>query len=188
MLSDETRDDPIINPKDRFKIECLNSIEDRFNQLNEHCDAFQFLYDIANIKKDFSKESLRENFLNFQKILGPDTSADIDGMELLDELLALSKLIEPKTSSLKILEFMLRNNNFTPNVSIALRILLTQPVSVASRECSFLKLKLVKDYLRSTTSQSRLTGFFLISIESDMARKLDFTELLKGLHLKRVKK
>ncbi|XP_065642688.1 uncharacterized protein LOC136074310 [Hydra vulgaris] len=188
MLSYETRDDPIINPKDRFKIECfncildiaINSIEERFNQLNEHCDAFQFLYDIANIKKDFSKKSLREKCLNLQKILGTDTSADIDGMELLDELLTLSELIEPKTSPLKVLEFILRNNNFAPNVSITLRILLTQPVSVASGERSFSRLKLVKDYLKSSMSQNRLTGLSLISIESDMAKKLYFTELLKA--------
>ncbi|XP_065672213.1 uncharacterized protein LOC136090037 [Hydra vulgaris] len=65
MLSYETQDDPIINPKDRFKIECfncildsaINSIEERFNQLNEYWDAFQLLYDITNIKKDFSKKS-----------------------------------------------------------------------------------------------------------------------------------
>ncbi|XP_065675709.1 uncharacterized protein LOC136091917 [Hydra vulgaris] len=146
MLPYETRYNRIINPKDRFKIECfncildsaINSIEERFNQLNEHSDAFQFL---------------------------TDTSADIDSMELLDELLALSELIEPKTSPLKVLEFILRNNNFTPNVSIALQILLTQPVSVASGEHSFSKLKLIKDYLRSTMSQNRLTGFSLISIK-----------------------
>ncbi|XP_065667807.1 zinc finger MYM-type protein 1-like [Hydra vulgaris] len=155
MLSYENRDVPIINPKDRFKIECfncildsaINSIEERFNQLNKYCDAFQFL---------------------------TDTSVDIDSMELLDELLALSELIEPKTSPLKVLEFILRNNNFTPNVSIALRILLTQPVSVASGERSFSKLKLIKDYLKSTISQNRLTGLSLISIESDMAKKIRF--------------
>mgnify|MGYP003530496588 CR=1 FL=1 len=196
MCSSETRDDPIINPKDRFKIECfncildsaINSIEERFNQLNEHCDAFEFLYDIANIKKDFSKESLREKCLNLQKILSTDTSADIDGVELLDELLALSELIEPKTSPIKVLQFILRNNNFTPNVSIALRILLTQPVSVASGERSFSKLKLIKDYLRSTMSQNRLTGLSLISIESDIAKKLDFTELLKAFASEKCRK
>ncbi|XP_065659594.1 uncharacterized protein LOC136083779 [Hydra vulgaris] len=149
MLSYETRDDPIINPKDRFKIECfncildsaINSIEEKFNQLNEHCDSFQFLYNIANIKKSFSKENLKEKCLNLPKILSTDTSADIDGTELLDELLALSELIEPKTSPLKVLELILGNNNFTPNVSIALRILLTQPVSIASGERSFSKLR-----------------------------------------------
>ncbi|XP_065658618.1 zinc finger MYM-type protein 1-like [Hydra vulgaris] len=136
----------------------INWIEERFNQLYENCDVFQFLYDFANIKKDFSKESHREKY----------------------ELLALSELIEPKTSPLKVLEFILRNNNFTPNISIALRILLTQPVSVASAERSFSKLKLIKDYLRSIMSQNRLTGLSLISIESDMAKKLDFTELMKA--------
>ncbi|XP_065642454.1 uncharacterized protein LOC136074081 [Hydra vulgaris] len=182
MLSYEIRVDPIINPKNRFKIDCINcildsainSIEERFNQLNEHCDAFQFLYNIANSKKDFSKESLGEKCLNLQKKLSTDTSADIDGIYLFDEMLALSELFEPKSSSLKVYF------NFTQNVYIALRILLTQPVSVASGKRRFSKLKLIKDYLRSTMSQIRLTVLSLISIENDMAKKLDFPELLKA--------
>jgi hypothetical protein len=40
-----------------------------------------------------------------------------------------------------------------PNVSIAYRILFTMPVTVASAERSFSKLKLLKNYLRSTVTQ-----------------------------------
>ena len=40
-----------------------------------------------------------------------------------------------------------------PNVSVAYRILLTVPVTVALAKRSFSKLKLLKNYLRSTMSQ-----------------------------------
>ncbi|XP_050919588.1 uncharacterized protein LOC127137146 [Lathyrus oleraceus] len=48
------------------------------------------------------------------------------------------------------------------------RILLTIPVTVASAERSFSKLKLLKTYLRSTMSQERLNGLALIAIENDI--------------------
>jgi len=43
-----------------------------------------------------------------------------------------------------------------PNVEIALRIFLTPPVTVASCERSFSKLKLINNYLRSSMAQERL--------------------------------
>ncbi|KAG6923679.1 hypothetical protein G0U57_019881, partial [Chelydra serpentina] len=79
-------------------------------------------------------------------------AADIDGVELYDELIALSELISPKTSPLKVLEFIARNDFFTPNTAIALCILLTLPVSVASGERSFSKRKLL-NYFRSIVCQ-----------------------------------
>ncbi len=45
-----------------------------------------------------------------------------------------------------------------PNMWVALRIAVTFPVSVASAERSFSKLKLIKTYLRSTMTQHCLNG------------------------------
>lgn len=47
---------------------------------------------------------------------------------------------------------------------VALRFAATLPVTVASAERSFRKLKLSKTYRRSTISQERLNGFVLMSI------------------------
>jgi len=55
-------------------------------------------------------------------------------------------------------------DDLAPNVSIALRILLNLPVTVASEERSFSKLKLIKTYLRSTMANDRLSGLAIIAI------------------------
>ena len=66
-----------------------------------------------------------------------------------------------------------------PNTTIAYRILLTIPVTVASAERSFSKLKLIKTYLRSTISQERLNGLAMISIEQDMLKTIDYKDLIE---------
>jgi hAT family dimerisation domain. len=65
------------------------------------------------------------------------------------------------------------------NVWIALRVLSTIPVTVGSGERSFSKLKLIKTYLRSTISQSRLTNLETLSIENEIAENIDFDNLIK---------
>lgn len=58
-------------------------------------------------------------------------------------------------------------------ISTALRIYLTLPVTVAEGERSFSKLKLIKNYLRSTMTQDRLTNLAIISIESKIDIKIN---------------
>ena len=65
------------------------------------------------------------------------------------------------------------------NVTIALRILLTLPVTVASGERSFSKLKIIKNYLRSTMTQDRLVWLSTISIEKEILDNIDITSIIK---------
>lgn len=65
-----------------------------------------------------------------------------------------------------------------PNLSIALRLLLTLPVTVASGERSFSKLKMIKTYLRSTMSQDRLPALAVLSIEQEVRKSLDMELLI----------
>jgi len=55
-----------------------------------------------------------------------------------------------------------------PNIYIALTIILTLPVSSASPERAFSKLKLIKNRLRSTLSEDKLEGLILITCERDV--------------------
>uniref|UniRef100_I1R7Y3 HAT C-terminal dimerisation domain-containing protein n=1 Tax=Oryza glaberrima TaxID=4538 RepID=I1R7Y3_ORYGL len=68
--------------------------------------------------------------------------------------------------------------DFYKNVSVAYRILLTVHVTVASAERSFSKLKLLKNYLRSTKSQERLNGLTMCLIEKDILDTIDLNTVL----------
>jgi len=64
------------------------------------------------------------------------------------------------------------------NVCIAIRIFLTMPVTIASAERSFSKLKLVNNYLRSKMKQDRLSSLAIMSIEYDTAKSIDYSDII----------
>lgn len=65
-----------------------------------------------------------------------------------------------------------------PNIEISLRILLSMPVTMASCECIFSKLKLIKNNLRSRTGHSRLSSLAILSIEYETAASLCFNDVI----------
>ena len=65
-----------------------------------------------------------------------------------------------------------------PNVLIAMRIYLSLMSSNCTGERSFSKLKRIKDDLRSTMGQERLTHLSLMSIEHGVLTNLDFDDLV----------
>ena len=75
-----------------------------------------------------------------------------------------------------------------PNTWVVYRILLTIPITVASAERSFSKLKLIKSYLRSTMSQERLNGLAMLSIEKAMVDDLDYTSLISDFASKNARR
>ena len=74
-----------------------------------------------------------------------------------------------------------------PNTCITYKILLTILVIVASAERSFLKLKLIKSYLRSIISQKRLSELAILSIENEMLEKLKYKNLISQLPFQKAK-
>ncbi|XP_074352353.1 uncharacterized protein LOC141691518 [Apium graveolens] len=64
-------------------------------------------------------------------------------------------------------------------VKLFSEIILTIPVTVVTAERSFSKLKLIKNYLRSTMSQERLNGLAMLSVEKQMLAKLDIGDLIR---------
>ena len=65
-----------------------------------------------------------------------------------------------------------------PNVTVMLRIYLCLMVSNCSGERSFSKLKLIKSEHRTRMGQERLNWLSLMSIESDILRQIDFSDII----------
>ena len=51
--------------------------------------------------------------------------------------------------------------------------------TIATAERSFSKLKLIKNFLRSSMSQKRLSGLALLSIENEQVKSLDFRKVIQ---------
>ncbi|XP_022904574.2 zinc finger MYM-type protein 1-like [Onthophagus taurus] len=177
----------IQDPKQNYKISfcymiidnAVNAIQDRFNQMQEYCALFGFLYDIFNLK-DKNEADILMQCKKFESALTHNSCKDIDGEDLCWELQSVSRTLPKVMGPSEVLLFILRHDlqNSVPNIYVALRILLTLPVSVASAERSFSRLKLIKTYLRSTMTEERLVGLATISIEQELAYNLDLCELI----------
>lgn len=167
----------------------LNSLEQRYEQLVNHNDYFDFLYNLKKIG-EYDQETLKEKCQILGTYLTDKDDKDIVCIELFNELISfkdlfLSKLLKSSEANdfatpLSTLKYIYENNleSLYVNLCIALRISLTQPVSVASGERSFSRLKLLKTYLRLKISQDRLVGLALISIESDVCDQLDIQMII----------
>lgn len=121
---------------------------------------------------------MHECCVKLQDVLKHNNKFDIVADDLFSELQILQMCLPKRINSIiEVLEFV-KSLDYFPNVSIAYRILLTLPVTVASTERSFSKLKLIKTYLRSTMSQERLNGLAILSIESEILEKLNLEDFI----------
>ena len=64
------------------------------------------------------------------------------------------------------------------NIEILLRLYLCMFVTNCTGERSFSKLKLVKNYVRNSMGQERLTSLTLLSIENEKLKQFDFTNVI----------
>ncbi|XP_073037558.1 uncharacterized protein [Primulina eburnea] len=156
----------------------ISSLKTRFEQFQKYEETFGFLFNLNKLK-DADDESLNNSCAALEDFLKHEDDSDINALELFSELQLLRKALPDWiTKPLEVLEYVKNLHHGFPNAWIAYRILLTIPVTVASAERSFSKLKLIKNYLRSTMSQDRLNGLAILSIEKKMVAKFDYDNLV----------
>ncbi|XP_047312462.1 zinc finger MYM-type protein 1-like [Impatiens glandulifera] len=183
--------------EDKFRItyflriidQTLTSLRDWFEQLERFEELFGFLF---NGKfKSVSEEQLRQDCTKLENFLKHNQQMDIDGDALFKELINLKTILPAEVKrSIDILNFTRSfwEAGCFQNVGIVYRILLTIPVTVASVERSFSKLKLIKTYLRSTMSQERLNGLAMISIEKECLEQLEYDDLIENFASKNARR
>ena len=128
----------------------------------------------SNALRSFDNDNLKSCCCHLESSLRRERQSDIDANDLYMELGFLQDFIpQENMDPVGILDF-LKQHDYFPNATIAYRVLLTIPVTVASAERSFSKLKLLESYLRSTMKQEILNALAIIALECDMLEKIDY--------------
>lgn len=157
----------------------LTQLQWRFETMSCVSSDFEFLSGVS--LSVLSVEELKKCAADLAQKYG-----DLDAVEFMSEIESFKFQANSLLGSLKnsnpieILQLIHTYSlmDIYPNIEIALRIFLTIPVTVASCERSFSKLKLVKNYLRSTMGQERLTSLSIVSIENDLANSLNYDNII----------
>ena len=149
QFGNEAPDEHFSNAQKRLEVEFFNrgvdsaltSLQERFETLSQVRDTFGLLLDFQKVH-GISKDDLRKHCLDVEKALIDKGKADVDGLEMMQEMINLPQL-PSKMTAMEMLTFLHDSNlqEVYPNLWITLRISLTLPVTVASAERSFSKLK-----------------------------------------------
>jgi len=188
MVSEKAEDEGhLLTHESSFSKDCcsvydsiLSQMKSRFEKLNEISSNFNFLS--GSSLKLLTSEQLRTRAMNLANIY----PHDLDKTEFASEIASFkyqanSLLSDLATASEKELLQLIHRyclQDAYPNCEIALRIFLTIPVTEASCERSFSKLKIIKNYLRSSIGQERLSGLAIISIENGITETLSYERII----------
>lgn len=178
------------DPFKKFKIQVYNAslditirqLQDRFEGMNAINKNFSFLTpkSLLNLTD--------EELISAAYKLSEKYSDDID-MCISTEIISFRNLIKPyieSKSNVRTIDLAnyLNADNYIlvsslSNICTAYFLYLTLPVTSASAERSFSKLKIILNYLTSTMSQTRLSSIAMLSIENEVARNLDLKEIIE---------
>lgn len=174
----------------------VTSLKGRFKELMVFKEVFGFLLSSRVLKKlservlkKLSDSELEEGCRKFAQTLSLEGgSCDVEVYDLISELKMMRfTLPDGVMSAMEIFEHI-REVDCYPNISIDYRILFTVPVTVASAERSFSKLKLLKNYLRSTMTQQRLNGLATLCIEKKLLDDIDIDPIISDFASRNIRR
>lgn len=180
-------DSRLTNAEVRFRINVFNCLIDtvtsqltqRFTSMNNLVTKFNIIF--PQVLSSTEEHEILLKATSLQKEYSSDLSESFP-VQLVTFAASLKSEIR-KLSSVKdlahllIVDYAAMTSAFTDVVS-ALLLFLTLPVSVATAERSFSKLRLIKSYLRSTMSESRLSALAILGIEADRAKLMKTEKLI----------
>lgn len=172
----------------KVQVETFNIIIDklagelnrRISMYDDLCSRFGFLTRVHVADTD-PVDNCKKSIQNLLETYPNDIETSIkDEWPQFTEFMKNAAALNSK-DPLSVFEFMYGNSlmDVFPNIFIAYRIYLTIPVANCSAERSFSKLALIKNRLRSSLGEERLNALSLLSIESDVTRKLSFKEIIE---------
>jgi hypothetical protein len=164
--------------------EAISQIAIRFKGMNEICEWFEVFFPKKLLLFEESDIVTKVERLIEQYPKDFDSSTSLIN-QLRQIKLNFSENLKAMANTREFLAFLLIEQNSLgvcfPDLISALVLFLTLPVTVASAERSFSKLKIIKNYMRSSIGQDRLSGLAMISIEGSRAKSLQTSEVIAWL-------
>jgi hypothetical protein len=155
----------------------IQEMNDRFQGLTEINDRFSFL--IPNNLISMSDKDITAAAFDFYQTYETDVSGNLPG-EILSFRSSSKEDIKDMSTVQDIANYILESDlvdSFRDLYSSCV-IFLTIPVTVASAERSFSKLKLIKSSLANSMTQERLTNRSILNIEHQRALEMDIEPLI----------
>lgn len=177
MAKDERIDDSETYFKINVFYQCLDifisQLEQRFQSLFKINASFKILQpkNIISLPEEILKSKALKLVNKYRTDLSDDFCNQLISMKLClgTEITKLQSIKE--LAELILIKFTSVSSNFSEVITACL-LFLTLPVTVATAERSFSKLKLIKSYLRNSMSQERLADLAIMSIEKNELQNL----------------
>ncbi|CAI6348917.1 unnamed protein product [Macrosiphum euphorbiae] len=160
----------------------IKQLEHRFNGMNQVIKLFSSILpiNICSMNENELKHLTTSLVNNYEHDLTID---------LVNQIIQFKRSFENQISKLNsvhdLAKFIIVDNYLIaasfPDLCTACFLFLTIPVTVATAERSFSKLKIIKNYLRSTMSQIRLSSLAIISIEKKIAKEINTSDIISTL-------
>ncbi|XP_025204866.1 zinc finger MYM-type protein 1-like [Melanaphis sacchari] len=148
------------------------------SNLNVFVETIQPMYKILSVPlKVNTSQDFSEAFFLFPPMSHGAKLLDYDAVAAEWEILATQCLNE----NLKCIDVLQKSEevkHILPCANWFCRLSFTSPVTTASSERTFSKLKLIKQCLRSTMTSNRLSSLMILSCEKDIVDKLDIDSVV----------
>lgn len=165
----------------------IGDITIRFTSIHELCKLFSVLWEFRNLSEGEIKNKTTDLVRKY--------STDLQQEELVDEINGLKSIFVANFGheTMQPLELInaLQKANLTrlfPNLCIAIRIYLTIPATVAGAERAFSVLKRIKNVMRSTMCQDRLSSLGILSVEAQLAKEINVEAIIEDFASKKIRK
>ncbi|KAL4148373.1 hypothetical protein QTP88_002634 [Uroleucon formosanum] len=171
--------------EDNFKVQIFFPVMDsvlsqlvaRFKGTHEVVETFSFLNPTSFLSKT-EKEVVNASYdfiLKYSNDISPDFTR---------QLLSLrTSLQKHQLKTIKSLAIYIVENDLSivfPDVLSACVIFITIPITVAEAERSFSKLKIIKNYLRNSMSQNRLSNIAVLNIERERTNEINISQIINN--------
>uniref|UniRef100_H3A3S2 HAT C-terminal dimerisation domain-containing protein n=1 Tax=Latimeria chalumnae TaxID=7897 RepID=H3A3S2_LATCH len=153
----------------------ISKLNHRFQSIRDICNDFAPVLKFKNMNAD--------EIITSCKKLANKYSPDLTS-GLASEVQHLKKIYSATfPSNLRLLDLLnaiykMKLETIFGEICIAIRIFCTLPLTVAEGERAFSKLSIIKNYLRSTMSQNRLSSLAILSMSMNLL-KIDFRDIIR---------